>query len=78
MRGRKSCVSSLENEHDGTDLLKIALFWQVVPLTSVLSLETICPVGGNTVEIQSLTVSERILLAEALWDSIVAEQRTLS
>lgn len=25
-------------------------------------------------EIQSLTVSERILLAEALWDSIVAEQ----
>jgi|TARA_R110000796_G_scaffold67986_2_gene155955 putative addiction module component (TIGR02574 family) len=26
------------------------------------------------VEIQSLTVSERILLAEALWDSIVAEQ----
>ena len=25
-------------------------------------------------EIQSLTVSERILLAEALWDSIVSEQ----
>lgn len=25
-------------------------------------------------EIQTLTVSERILLAEALWDSIVAEQ----
>ena len=24
-------------------------------------------------EIQSLTVSERILLAEALWDSVVAE-----
>jgi putative addiction module component (TIGR02574 family) len=28
----------------------------------------------NTVGIQSLTVSERTLLAEALWDSIVAEQ----
>jgi putative addiction module component (TIGR02574 family) len=25
------------------------------------------------VEIQSLTVSERIILAEALWDSVVAE-----
>ncbi|GGJ88544.1 hypothetical protein GCM10007426_17310 [Alloalcanivorax dieselolei] len=25
------------------------------------------------VEIQSLTISERILLAEALWDSVVAE-----
>ncbi|MES9993422.1 MAG: addiction module protein [Candidatus Thiodiazotropha sp.] len=25
-------------------------------------------------EIQSLTISERILLAEALWDSIVAEE----
>jgi putative addiction module component (TIGR02574 family) len=29
--------------------------------------------GVNILEIQSLTVSERILLAEALWDSIVAE-----
>ena len=27
----------------------------------------------NAVEIQSLTISERIMLAEALWDSIVAE-----
>jgi putative addiction module component (TIGR02574 family) len=25
-------------------------------------------------EIQSLTISERIMLAEALWDSIVAEE----
>ncbi|WP_101675534.1 addiction module protein [Alloalcanivorax mobilis] len=29
-------------------------------------------------EIQSLTVSERILLAEALWDSIVAEQADIA
>lgn len=29
-------------------------------------------------EIQSLTVSERIVLAEALWDSIVAEEAEIA
>lgn len=29
--------------------------------------------GKKIMEIQSLTVSERIMLAEALWDSVVAE-----
>lgn len=29
--------------------------------------------GIHTMEIQSLTISERIILAEALWDSVIAD-----